>query len=310
VYLNHHQYDEAKLQGDTIIRSGQYTLVPDYKEVFTLEGENGSESVFETQYSDEATGDWGQGAGFTRGTLTVVMTRPRWANNNGTAIEGWGFNRPTQELYDEFETGDTRREVAIYVPTLDQVAASDDYTTNINVYLGNRYTSRKYAMMKEDTTFISLPHTTRGAINRKDIRYADVLLLHAEACVKATAPDLNQAKADLEAVRARARAGKEILPAFPNYRGYQDNATDLYKAIQHERRVELAMEGHRWFDLVRWGIAAEVMNSYHATTKPAIAEHMAEFVKGKHELFPIPLEERDLNSPMEQNPGYDGAPVQ
>jgi hypothetical protein len=69
------------------------------------------------------------------------------------------------------------------------------------------------------------------------------------------------------------------------------------------------MEGHRWFDLKRWGILAEVMNNYRATTKPQIAAHIAEFVKGKHELFPIPLQERDLNSPMPQNPGYDGVPV-
>ncbi|MDR0863732.1 MAG: RagB/SusD family nutrient uptake outer membrane protein [Candidatus Symbiothrix sp.] len=311
-YMNNHQYDEAKLQGDTIISSGQYALIANYSEQFTVEGENGIESVFETQYSDEGTGDWGgdlptvAGWGATRGTLTVVMTRPRWANS----AQGWGFNRPTQELYDEFEVGDPRRDAAIYAPTLDQVPPSDDNTTNINVYLGNRYTARKYSMMKEDTTWVSLPHETRGAINRKDIRYADILLLHAEACVKAAAPDLNQAKQDLEQVRARARAGQAILPAFPNYKGYQDNATDLYKAIQHERRVELSMEGHRWFDLVRWGIAAEVMNNYRATTKPQIAEHIAEFVKGKHELFPIPQEERDLNSPMEQNPGYDGAPIQ
>jgi hypothetical protein len=113
----------------------------------------------------------------------------------------------------------------------------------------------------------------------------------------------------------------DVLPAFPNYtiqlqgigqageRRLQDNAADLYLAIQHERRVELAMEGHRWYDLKRWGILADVMNHYRATTKPQIASHMAEFVKGQHELFPIPLHERDLN-PMPQNPGYDGVPVQ
>ncbi len=69
------------------------------------------------------------------------------------------------------------------------------------------------------------------------------------------------------------------------------------------------MEGHRWFDLKRWGLLSDVMNFYEANTKKQISTYMNPFVKGKHELFPIPLQERDLNSPMPQNPGYDGVPV-
>ena len=81
----------------------------------------------------------------------------------------------------------------------------------------------------------------------------------------------------------------------------------LLRAICHERRVELAMEGHRWFDLCRWGIAYEVMDKDNGTygsheSAEARAE-MASFIEGKNELFPIPAEEINLN-PMEQNPGY------
>ncbi|HEY5508811.1 MAG TPA: RagB/SusD family nutrient uptake outer membrane protein [Paludibacter sp.] len=323
-YMNNHDYNNAKLQGDTLINSTQYALVPNYNDIFTVAGENNSESVFEIQYVMEGTSDVWNGEGFTRGNITPMMVRPRWAT--GTLIEGWGFNRPTQELYDEFEPGDPRRDAAIYAPTLDQVAASDDNTNNINVYLGDRYTSRKYSMMNPDTTWISSTgQSSRGEINKKEIRYADVLLMYAEACLKQSAPDVNQAKWALEQVRNRARitAGKPtILPAFPNYtiplqgvgqsgtKQLQDNADDLYLAIQHERRVELAMEGHRWFDLKRWGLLSDVMNHYKEFTKPQISTYMDPFVKGKDELFPIPLQERDLNSPMPQNPGYDGVPVQ
>ena len=318
-YMNNHSYDLARLQGDSIVNSTQYTLVPNYNNIFTVAGENNSESVFEIQYIAEGTSDGFNGMGFSRGTLTPTMTRPRWASQ-----EGWGFNRPTQELYDEFEPGDPRRDAAIYAPTLEQVVASDDNTNNINVYLGDRYTARKYSMMNPDTTWIGLGHSTRGEINRKEIRYADVLLLYGEACLKQTTPDVNKAKLALGQVRNRARltSGRtDILPDFPNYtiplqgegksgtKLLQDNADDLFLAIQHERRVELAMEGHRWFDLKRWGLLPDVMNHYRASTKTQVSTHMGEFVKGKHELFPIPLEERDLNSPMPQNPGYDGVAV-
>ncbi len=319
-YLNNHDYTNAKLQGDSIVISNQYTLVSNYNTIFTVAGENNSESVFEIQNISEGTSDGWNGMGFSRGTLTPTMTRPRWGSE-----EGWGFNRPTQELYTEFESGDPRRDAAIYAPTLDQVVASDDNTNNINVYLGNRYTARKYSMMNADTTWIKLGHSTRGEINHKEIRYSDVLLMYGEACLKQTTPDVSRAKWALEEVRNRARitAGRtDILPAFPNYtiplqgvgqsgtKQLTDNATDLYLAIQHERRVELAMEGHRWFDLKRWGLLGDVMNHFRLTTKPKIAAEMAEFVKGMHELFPIPQQERDLNSPMTQNPGYDGVPVQ
>ncbi len=325
-YMNTHDYNDAKLQGDSIVNSGQYTLVPNYNDIFTVAGENNSESVFEIQYVTDPTSDiWSpNGLGSTRGNITPMMERPRWAT--GTLIEGWGFNRPTQELYDEFEPGDPRRDAAIFAPDTFEVKPSNDNTMNVNVYLGDRYTARKYSMMNPDTTWIaSSGQSSRGEINKKEIRYADVLLMYAEACLKQTTPDVNQAKWALEQVRNRARltaGGAGVLPPFPNYtvqlegvgqsgtKQLQDNADDLYLAIQHERRVELAMEGHRWFDLKRWGLLSDVMNHYRESTKPQISTYMNPFVKGKHEIFPIPLQERDLNSPMPQNPGYDGVPVQ
>ena len=139
---------------------------------------------------------------------------------------------------------------------------------------------------------------------------SDLLLLYAEAALE-SGKSVSDAKWALEEVRKRARALADdpstALPQFPNYLGYSDNTESLRKAIRHERRVELAMEGHRWFDLVRWGIAYEVMDkdngSYGKTESAEARAEMANFIKGKHELLPIPAEERALN-PMEQNPGY------
>jgi hypothetical protein len=126
--------------------------------------------------------------------------------------------------------------------------------------------------------------------------------MYAEACVEIN--KLSEAKTALETVRNRARNGNgALLPAFPGYNNYVDNQTDLRKAIRHERRVELAMEGHRWFDLNRWGITAQTMQAYKAAESAEARNEMADFVAGKHELFPIPAAEIDLN-PVEQNPNY------
>lgn len=284
-------YADAKRWGDSIMLSNEYDLVPDYASNFTLEGENGKESVFEIQYMNDPMSDYGQGNGFTRGTFTVILTRSRSSKLGG----GWGFNKPTQNLYNEYEAGDPRRDATILNPKDAEIE-----TPAQEIYLGDRYLNRKYALLNPDNSVIKLDHATRGPINNKVIRYADVLLMYAEACCETN--DLVGAKNALEKVRARARGNAAILPAFP-YGTYADNQADLRKAIRHERRVELAMEGHRWFDLCRWGVVKEVMDAYKTTETPEAQSHMATFIAGKHELFPIPSQEIDLN-PMEQNPNY------
>ena len=162
--------------------------------------------------------------------------------------------------------------------------------------------------MYTDGTTVTMPyynltHHTRGPINNKVIRYSDVLLMYAEACVELG--DLPAAKLALN--RVRSRVG---LPAFPysaTIQGatvtYGDNANDLRAAVRHERRVELAMEGHRWFDLLRWGIAKQTMDAYFAQEAPEVRAEAAAFQVGKHELMPIPSDEI-LLSGISQNPGY------
>jgi starch-binding outer membrane protein, SusD/RagB family len=127
--------------------------------------------------------------------------------------------------------------------------------------------------------------------------------MYAEACCETG--DLASAKAALNKVRNR--VGLADFPYSAKIQGknvsYSDNQDDLRKAIRHERRVELAMEGHRWFDLCRWGIAKETMDAYlQGETAEAQAES-ATFEKGKHELFPIPSQEIDITG-IAQNPKY------
>ena len=287
-------YKDAKAWGDSIITSGEYSLCPNYEDNFTIAGENGQESVFEIQYAEVAWGDYGEGFGYTAGSFTQILVRSRNSSIGG----GWGFNHPTQNLYNEFEAADSiRRDVAILIPSTDIDSA---YTPQSDeTYLGNNLLNNKYGMYRDPKEVGGgygkwSPHASRGPLNNKQIRYADVLLMYAEACLGAGDP--GTAKSYIDQVRAR--VGLAGVPVA-------DDA-----ALRHERRCELAMEGHRWFDLVRWegvagtGLKAH-MDAYKATETPDAQHHMQEFVAGKHEIFPIPQEEIQLNpTTMEQNPKY------
>ena len=298
-------YKAARDWGKKILNSQEYRLCPQYFDNFTLVGENGPESVFEIQYVENPEGDYGSsegGYGFTLGTFSVILQRSR-SDKLSDGDKGWGWNKPTQNLYDEYETGDIRRDATILNPTDDQmeIAAQE-------IYLGDRYLSKKYAMYTdgEGGKTYKLAHATRGPINYKVIRYSDVLLMYAEACCETgEANDLVAAKNALNEVRSRAG-----LAAFPGYtykvngvnQTTTDTQEDLRKAIRHERRVELAMESHRWFDLCRWGIAKETIEAYIARET---SEAKAEFgvFAPKNVLFPIPQKEKELSG-IDQNPGY------
>ena len=316
VNLYRHQYEEARAWGDSIILSNEYSLETNYADNWLLEKENGVESVFEIQYMEDPSSDYGEGNGFSRGTFTQILTRSRSQDPMFGSNAGWGFNKPTHNLYDEYEEGDPRRDVTIWDATGHMTNESEE------IYCGTPYCSRKYAWYTTDadgnvTGANTLAHASRGPLNYKLIRYADVLLMYAEACEAAGGAGKcgKTAEQALNEVRQRARANAadpDALPDYPNYsikvNGQEIATPTLQQAIRHERRVELAMEGHRWFDICRWGgfdgqgVKAH-MDAYAATESQEARDEMADFVAGKHELFPIPEEERMLN-PMEQNPGY------
>lgn len=289
-------FAEAAKWGKEVIQSRQYSLWSNYLDNFRLANENGRESVFEIQYTEEATSDYG-GEGYTRGTMTTILQRSR---SSAFGEAGWGYDRPTQNLYNEYEAGDARRDETILVPTDEQIE-----TPAQEIYCGDRMLNRKYAMYNDGANggIYKLAHATRSPKNNIQIRYADVLLMYAEACCESG--DLPSAKTALKEVRDR--AGLSQFPYTAVIQGqtvtFNDNQEDLRKAIRHERRVELAMEGHRWFDLTRWGIAKETMDTYMAGETEEAKELYGTFQKGKHELFPIPSKEIDLSG-IEQNPNW------
>ena len=190
------------------------------------------------------------------------------------------------------EDAKTRKNAALVLQTIaeeygmdifgdDQMDDASDASEE--VYLGNRNLNNKYGWYG-----FELKHHARGPLNNKQIRYADVLLMYAEACL--IVGDAGTAKTYIDQVRSR--VGLTGVPTADE------------TALRHERRCELAMEGHRWFDLVRWGGTKAHMDAYAATETEEARSHMGTFREGVHEIFPIPVEEIELN-PMEQNPGYN-----
>lgn len=272
-YLYQDKFSEAAIVLDKLIVEGPYDLVTDYNTIFENDGENGVESVFEVQYSDA------EGAGFgclqcSEGNVAVGFNGIR--NYSGPEFDsGFSFNIPTQEVVDAFEDGDLRKEVAIL--DINAWAAQ----TGATFGTGNEHTgyyNRKYIARKGDLNTGDQNLTNPN--NYRAIRFADVLLMAAEAYNRGEISD-TKAQTYLNRVRERAFGAPNDVAA---------TGVALTDAIANERRVEFVGEGHRFFDLVRTGKAAQEIDGFTA---------------GKNEIFPIPIEEIQFsNGNWQQNPNY------
>ena len=271
VYLYQDKFTEAADILEPLI--GLYTLPSSLQSVFYNSGQNGPESVFEVQHSKNSNWyDWGFPQG-SEGSFAIIHHGPRGYNGSVYA-SGWSFNVPTQDLYDAYDVTDTRRGVAI----LDIEAWAES-------------TGAEYSKGYEHTGYFNHKYIPRAGlsgaqqelnygINFRAIRYADVLLMAAEANSRKASPNETKAQNYLNQVRARAFGNSS--------KASSSTGATLTKEIWNERRLELAMEGHRFFDLVRTGEAAAKITG---------------FVAGKHEVFPIPQTEIDISG-LTQNAGY------
>ncbi len=253
---------------------GVYTLVQDFEDIFLKTGENGAEAVLEIQHTNNSNWwDWGFVPQGTEGNFMVIHHGIR-GYNGPTYASGWSFNVPTKDLFDAYESGDSRK-----APTLLDIEAwaSSTGATFKKGYEHTGYFNNKYIPRAgESGAQLELNY----ASNYRAIRYADVLLMAAEANARKATPDEPKALGYLNQVRARAfgDTAHNINAAGPA----------LVTAIWNERRLELAMEGHRFFDLVRTGEASSKLPG---------------FVVGKHEVFPIPQQEVDISG-LTQNSNY------
>ncbi len=280
VYLYQNKFNEAAAMLDNVINSGAFTLVSDYGSMFLASGENGPESVFEIQYSNAS--PYYNWSGYNRGQGNYAVQQNGVRGLNGTAAmpyaPGWSTNLPTQNLAAAFEAGDQRKNVTV----LDMEAYKNanpqfNITYQVAPYKNTGLYNQKYLPRKGETSGqLELNYGN----NFRIIRYADVLLMAAEAYNRSSTPNDAKAQSYLNQVRQRAFGNSS--------HNITATGTALLQAIWNERRLELGMEGDRFFDLVRTGQAASKIQG---------------FIAGKHEVFPIPQQEVDISG-LTQNPNY------
>lgn len=261
-YIYEEKWSDADALATEIIGSGEYHLQPNYGDLFLLSTDNGMESVFDIQKKAFETTLWGDQA---EASTLEIYQRTRWDNL------GWGFDQPTQDLYDEFETGDIRRGWTIISDgdTLWKGTPDEEIVYTRQDPVHNPYGVTGYSKRKG-----TIPASQRGTrddqspLNIRVIRYAEVFLWQAEARAH-TGGDW---QSPIDSVRNRVGLGPSPY-------------SDVLKAVYHERRVELGLESQRYWDLVRTG-RGNLMQGYTDNKR----------------FFPIPGTERVLNPNLEKNP--------
>jgi len=277
ILLYQNKFEQAASALDTVIQSKLYTLIDDYDKIFSVANEGHSETVFDIEYS-----------GLEGGSYECLICLEGNAAPGFQGIrqykgpvygDGNSYNLPTKDLYEYFEASDPRRDATIL--NLDEFISKQSNPEQIEYAKGagghTGFYNNKYIKKQGE---IGLPdNDLTSPVNFKVIRYADVLLMAAEAHNRKSSPDDARALEYLNTVRKRVGMADK-----------SSNGSDLTQDIWNERRLELSGEGLRFFDLVRTGQAEIEMDN---------------FIPGKHELFPIPQVEIDLaGGNWQQNPNY------
>ena len=272
VYLYQGKNAEAAAVLQEVINSGVYSLIPDYNDLFKVSSEGNSETVFDVEYSGLEGGSYGcliclecnAGPGF-QGIRQYEG--PVYGDGNS-------YNLPTQNLYDAFDPADPRREATIL--DIEAFIAAQPDPSAITYAIGGGghtgYYNNKY--IKRQGEFGLPDNDLTSPVNYRVIRYADVLLMAAEALYQTG--DAGTAQTYVNQVRARVSMPDITLGSVED--------------IWNERRLELSCEGHRFFDLVRTCKAASSIEGFQSN---------------KNELFPMPQIEIDLAcGNWSQNTGY------
>lgn len=261
VHLTLGEFEQAATVLKEVVDSGVYSLETDYGRLFTNGNDELAESVFEIKY---LSGNVGEGNSFSSTFTPARFDMAIFPNN----MQGSGRILPTPEMAGTYEPDDLRRHISI--------------GDSVLLVTGN-YEKELYGLKFVD---FSVGVLNDGGINFTALRYADVLLMYAEALNGMGYGD--EAHTYLNLVRNR--AGLDDLEGL--------SQQEFALAMEQERKVEFFLEGHRWFDLVRTGRLQLVVNRY-------FMDKGLSFSVEEHEwIMPIPLREIDIDQNLEQNPGY------
>lgn len=269
-----HKYSEAKPQLADIINSGLYEMEEEYINCFTDSHDNGKERVWEIQFMGNLQGE-GQ-------TFASGWVPGGYPGGEYFPFAGWSSAVDVSEsMVEAYEEGDLRKEVSLFTNIMNEGV------------LDTRYYVRKFLHFDA-----YVPQNNGDMANNIPIvRYTDVKMMYAECLNEESYQANGEAFNILNAVRKRAGLPALTSATVPNQEAFR-------KAMMQERRVELAFEGLRWMDLVRWGKAQEVMNEFFQRKEEGDGLYRMDDFRT---IFAIPSEEierynnKDI---MWQNPGY------
>lgn len=293
-YLYQKKYSEAAKMFDVVINSGEYALVSDFSTISKEAGEFSSESLFEISYTNDLTV-------LTEGTSMVAYCGPRspWfkAGTSGISETAWGWCGPSPESYKAFtEAGDTYRRNNTVINEQELISKyGGSLRQNGNLPYNNEgYVAFKYGSWVSETKGEAY-HTVAGT-NFRLLRYADVLLMAAEAYNRMSPADDQKALNYINQVRKRAQ--------MPDLTSTGDK---LFADIKTERRLELCYEFVRFQDLIRWGDAETVLKDKGKLVPRGdgtYIENADAGFKERNKLLPFPYTEVSVNPNIQQNPGY------
>ncbi len=294
-YLYQQKYDLAADAFDDVISSGEYTLVSDYSRVLRVENEFSSESLFEVTYDNEGgIANWGGTPWKNNIMWQFCSPRDGYFSNleNIGMFTGWGGAYPITPMWDAYEAeGDEIRRKSSMISETEFV--EEGVTVHDDPYAYDGYIRLKYTNLIEESGEPNL--TLNNGTNLRLIRYADVLLMAAEANILKTSPDFDIARGYIDEVRNRV----ELEDAL-------ESDADLMDRVITERRLELSFEGCRFPDLIRWNNAGIISDSELAEILDAPMDDI-EYRKpfdSHFKLYPVPDQEILTNPNMSQNDGY------
>ncbi len=283
VYAYQKKWPESKSAAEMVINSGRHSLFPTYSDLFTIEHEVNDETL------------WALGAREGSNPITSMIMLPNdvWGGTHDEQTgAGWRLVSATENFYDSYETDDARKAATVAKRNVDLVTYNG--VTDILKAPNNQ---SPVVCVKFQQPFKNVVVNFSPGLDIPAIRFADVLLLHAEAIM-----NLNGGGPANRTVGVAAAA--ESFNLVRERAGLDPIAAPTFNDLMYERKAELAFEGgDRHFDLVRWGLAEEVYNALPAegTYKPKRT-----FVPAKHRLLPYPQREIDNSSgTITQNPGYN-----